>query len=135
MIMDLILGCLAQIWDSKSFFAGFAPTSSTTLFQAIILHNFKENYRKKLEKWQKKLVLDPILAPLAQIWTPKFFSWILPLLDARHFCKLSLHAISRKTNEPNLRKWQNLVSGLILVHLAQIQAANMFFQKPSSVSH
>ena len=36
----------------------------------------------------------------------KIFSWILPVLDVRHCCKLSLYAISRKTDEPNLRKWQ-----------------------------
>ena len=35
-----------------------------------------------------------------------FFWWILPLLNVRHCSKLSLYAISRKTNEPNLRKWQ-----------------------------
>ena len=33
-----------------------------------------------------------------------FFSWVLPLLDVIRCCKLSLYAISRKTNEPNLRK-------------------------------
>ena len=43
---------------------------------------------------------------LAQIWSPKDFSWILPLLDVTHCCKLSLYAISRKTNERKLRKWQ-----------------------------
>ena len=32
---------------------------------------------------------------------PKIF---LPLLHVRHCCKLSLYAISRKTNELNLRK-------------------------------
>ena len=31
---------------------------------------------------------------------------MLPLPDVRHCCKLSLYLISRKTNEPNLRKWQ-----------------------------
>ena len=36
----------------------------------------------------------------------KFFSRILPLLDVIHWCKLSLYAISRKTNESNLKKWQ-----------------------------
>ena len=35
-----------------------------------------------------------------------FFSWVLPLLDVIHCCKLSLYEISRKTNEPSLRKWQ-----------------------------
>ena len=37
---------------------------------------------------------------------PKTFLCILPLLDVIHCCKLSLHAISRKTNAWNLRKWQ-----------------------------
>ena len=43
---------------------------------------------------------------LDQRWSPKPFSWVLPLLDLIHCCKLSLYAISRKTNEPNLTKWQ-----------------------------
>ena len=79
----------------------------------------------------KNLALDPILAALVQMWAPKlFFSWILPLLDVRQSRKLSLYAILTKTNEPNLRKWQkNLVSDLILAHLAQIQAANFFSSK------
>ena len=42
----------------------------------------------------------------AQIWFHKlFFSWVLPLLHVIHCCKLSLYVISRKTNEPNLKKW------------------------------
>ena len=31
---------------------------------------------------------------------------ILPLLDVIHCCELSLFTISKKNNEPNLRKWQ-----------------------------
>ena len=35
-----------------------------------------------LRKWQKiKLILD-------QTWSPKFFSWVLPLADVMHCCKL-----------------------------------------------
>ena len=30
----------------------------------------------------------------------------LPLLVVRQCSKLSFHAISKKTNEPNLKKWQ-----------------------------
>ena len=64
----------------------------------------------KLEKMPKEnILLDPILAALAQIWVVRIFflfSWILPLLDIRNCCKLSLFTISRKTNEPNLRKLQ-----------------------------
>ena len=44
-----------------------------------------------------------------------YFLQILSLQDVKHCGKLSLYAISRKTNEPNLRTWQkNLVSGLVL---------------------
>ena len=37
---------------------------------------------------------------------PKFYLLILPLVEVRHCCKLSFYVNSRKTNEPNLRKWQ-----------------------------
>ena len=50
----------------------------------------------------KNLNLDLILARFAQ----KFFAGVLPLLDITHCCKLSLYAISRKTNKSNLRKWK-----------------------------
>ena len=60
-----------------------------------------------MNQTSEKLVLGLILIPLAHIWIPKtFFSWILPLLQVRHCCKLSLHVISRKINEPNFGKWQ-----------------------------
>ena len=48
----------------------------------------------------------PDFGPYGLNLEPKNILQILPLLDVRHCCKLSLNAISRKTNEPNLRKWQ-----------------------------
>ena len=39
-----------------------------------------------------------------QYFVPIFFSYVLPLLDPKHCCKLSLYAISRKIKEPN---WEN----------------------------
>ena len=73
----------------------------------------------------KNLVSGLILAPLVKIWAPKYFWWVLALLVVRHCCKLSFCAISKKTNEPNLRKWKiKVVSGLIL---AQIRTAKFFF--------
>ena len=35
---------------------------------------------------------------------PKKFSWVLPLLDFMHCCKVSLCATSWKSNEPSFRK-------------------------------
>ena len=96
-----------------------------------VLHCYKLSLyvisrKTKLEKMAKNLVWSLILAPLAQFGPPEFFFWggILVLLDNRHYCKLSLYAISWKTKEPNLRKGQKNVLGLILVHLVQIRAAN-----------
>ena len=58
----------------------------------------------------------------------KFSSWVLPLLYARHCCKLSLHAIARKTNEPNLRKWQKTPSlGTDFGTFGADLAGNFFF--------
>ena len=58
----------------------------------------------------------PDFAPLAQMWVQKLF-----------FVEFTLYTLSRKTNKQNLRKWQkNLVSGQILAHVAQIQAAKFF---------
>ena len=54
----------------------------------------------------KNLVSGPIVGPLAQIWAPKNVLRILPQLHVRHCCKLSLYAISRKTNDANLGKQQ-----------------------------
>ena len=36
----------------------------------------------------------------------KFFLWVLPPLDVKHYCKLSLYAISMKNNDSNSRKWE-----------------------------
>ena len=50
-----------------------------------------------------KLILGLVLARFCPNSIPKFFLWVLPLLDVIHCCKLSLHVISRKPNEPNLK--------------------------------
>ena len=50
----------------------------------------------------KNLVPGPIFSPLAQIWPQKIF-----FVDFTYtICRLSLCAASRKTYQPNLRKWQ-----------------------------
>ena len=57
------------------------------------------------------------------------FLQVLSLPVVRNCSKLSLYAISRETNES-----KNLVSGPILVHLAQIWAAIFFKNLASSVT-
>ena len=57
----------------------------------------------------KILILGLILARFWAKFGPyKVCSWNLPLQDVGNCFKLSLYAISRKTNEPNLRKWQQI---------------------------
>ena len=73
-----------------------------------------------LEKMAKNLVSSPILAP--QIFFVGFTS--------TRCCKLLqaiIYALLRKTNEPNLRKWQkNLVSDPIVVPLSQTWVLEIF---------
>ena len=77
-------------------------------FQGKLINQTWENYKKPSFRSN----FGPNLSP------PIFFPWILPLLDVWHSCKLSLHAISTKTNK--LEKiTENLVSGPILVHLGR----------------
>ena len=54
-----------------------------------------------MRRRQKTSILGPILACCAQIWVQKLFSWVLPPLDVRHCPKLKLHAILKKTYDPN----------------------------------
>ena len=63
----------------------------------------------------KNLILGLVLVHFGPNLGPNFCVCISPMLEVRHSCKLSLHAKS-------MRKRQKLVSGLILTHLAQIQA-------------
>ena len=68
--------------------------------------------KRKIYRWKKREAFnagDVFEKTIGLFWSksfPKFSSWVLPLLDVIHCCNLSLYAISRKTNEPNLRKWK-----------------------------
>ena len=108
MIENLVSGpILAQIFPAlpKKFFWSFASAKYYALLQAIIVCNFKENYRTKLEKMakNKKTSFGTNFGPFGSNLGPQFF--FMDLLDVRHYCKLSLYAISRKANEAKLRKW------------------------------
>ena len=63
---------------------------------------------------------------------PKIFLWVLPLLDVRHYCKLSLHAISRKSNDQNSRKWGKPHFGPHLGLLGLIRSQKFFFKNLAS---
>ena len=52
----------------------------------------------------KKLILGLVLACFDQKLVPNFF--FVGFTRCYTLCQLSLHASSRKTNEPNRRKWQ-----------------------------
>ena len=58
----------------------------------------------QFEKMAKNLISGPILARLPQIWPSQIFLWVLPLLHPRNCRKLSSHAISTKTYDPDSRK-------------------------------
>ena len=60
-----------------------------------------------LRKWQKNPNFGPDFGAFdSNLGHKNFFLEFLLLLDVRHCHKLSSHAISRKTYDPNSRKWQ-----------------------------
>ena len=72
----------------------------------------------------------PVFGPLwPKVALPKLFSWILSLLDVIHCCKLLLYAISKKTHEPNLRKWQKLSFGANFGPFSTNLGPKTFFQR------
>ena len=77
---------------------------------------------------KKTLILDLILACFGPNLVPKFFSVGSTSIRCYTLLQASLHAISSKINQPNLRKWQKkLVSGPVSIHLTQIWAPKNFF--------
>ena len=54
-------------------------------------------------------------------------SFLVPLLDVNHCCKLSLYSISRKNNESIEKRAENLVLSLISAHLTQTWSPEIFF--------
>ena len=94
---------------------------------------FKEKLLNQTLKNNKKPNFGPDFGMFRPKFVPNFYFNGIQYINC---CNLSLYGISRKTNDPNLRKQRkNLVSGPILAHLPQSQASNFFFEKSGSVSH
>ena len=88
------------------FFMGFTSTSSQTMFQAISWKTKEPNLKNdKKPNFGADFDTFGLFAPNL---APKPFLWVLPLLHVTYCCKLSLYPISRKTNEPNLKKQQKI---------------------------
>ena len=67
---------------------------------------FKGKLMNQTSENGEKSNFGPNFGSFGPNFAPKFFPWILPLLDVRHCCKLSLYAILRKTNDSNSQKWR-----------------------------
>ena len=87
-----------------------------------------------LRKWQKAQFLAQLWPLWCKFGLPNFFLWILSVLGIRHCYTLSLYAISRKTNEPNLRKWKKPSFRPDFGPFGQNSSCQIFFQKLGSVS-
>ena len=82
-------------------------------FQGKLINQTRENI--------ENLVLGSILVSFSpNLVTNNFLLWVLSSQDVMHCCKLSLYAISRKKMNQTRENAKNLVSGLVLVPLAQI---------------
>ena len=100
-----------MVWanfGSPFFFFFFLPALPLLDIKAIVYNNKQSLYviSRKSNEMTKNLVSGPILAPLAQNWALKKFSWTFPQLNVRHYCKVSWYSISRRANEPELT-WEN----------------------------
>ena len=112
--------------EPQIFSAALTSTGNKAFFEAIILCNLEKNQCSQLKKMAINQILDTILACFTQIWTPKSFRGVLPILVVRH---CSSYAIQRKTNKPSLRKWQKkLILGLILACFGPNLVTKTFFR-------
>ena len=59
----------------------------------------------KFERTRNNIRTETIIS--APIWSAHFFSEVSALLDVRHCPKLQSCAVSRKSNDVTLKKWQN----------------------------
>ena len=122
----LTINLLLQIWENWRNL-NFRPQIlvvrhySQLSSYAISRKTNKPNSRKwrKTEFWnvRPKVTAPPLPPAPPQICGQHFLSWDLPLLDSRNCWKLSLYVISRKTNDPNSRKWQKTSFGAWFRHV------------------
>ena len=84
----------------KNFFHGFSLYYMLDIVASYHCMQFQGKLMNQTRENNKKPSFWPDFGPFGQ-------NLASPLLDVRHCCKLSLYIISRKTNESNLRKWQN----------------------------
>ena len=77
----------------------------------LVVRQCSKQFPGKLKNQTWKMTKKPNFGPdfdtfglFAPNLAPKPFLWVLPLLHVTYCCKLSLYPISRKTNEPNLKK-------------------------------
>ena len=95
-----------QLWPKfgpPNFFLWVLPLLDVRHYCKLSLYAISRKTDEPNLRFSEKPNFRPDFGLLGPYLDQKFFSWILPLLDVRHYCKLSLHAISRKTDEPNLR--------------------------------
>ena len=121
-----MLAPLAQIPFTPILFYTFYLYYMLDIIASYHCLQFPEKLMNHTWENAKKPSFVTKFGPFGPNLSPRNFFRGFYLLDFKNCCKLSLRAVSRKTNEPNLRP--------ILVNLAQIQVA-IFLKKSSSISH
>ena len=75
------------------FFIGFPSTSSSKMFQAMILCNIQENLMNQTQNNDKKPSFGPDFWAIWHKFGHQFFLRVLHLLVVRHCSKLSCYAV------------------------------------------
>ena len=105
MAKSLVLGPLLARFDAKLVHKNIFVGCCCKLSLYAFMH-FQGKLISKTWENGKKSSFGINFGPFGPNLVPKYFLWVLPLLDVMDCSKRSLYGISRKTNPQNLRKWQ-----------------------------
>ena len=114
LISDPVLARLAQMWAHKICFVVLALLI-VKHYSKLSCYAISRNEMNETWENGEKPNFGPDFSLFRPNLGPKSFLRVLPQLVVRNCSNLSLYVISRKINEPNLRKWQKkLISDPIL---------------------
>ena len=133
--LGLILAPLIQIQAQKNFLQILPVLHVRHCFELSLYAISRKTNGPNLRKWQKTYFQTQFWPLWPKCGLQKHFSWILLPPDVRNCYKLSLYAISRKTNKPKLRKWQKNQFWAQFWFIWPTFGPQIFFPKSGSVSH
>ena len=95
------------IFDPENFFRKFCLYQQLSTVSNYHSMHFKQRLVNQASENREKPNFGPDFDSLGpNLGLRHFFLSVFSLPDVRHCCKLSSYSVSRKTYDPNSRKWQ-----------------------------